>query len=957
MHFEVKEKEHTANLTDEGVRAAEQLAGVESFYTAGHMEWPHLIDNALKAHHLYKRDVNYVVNGDEVVIVDEFTGRLMPGRNWSDGLHQAVEAKEAGAGVRIKEENQTLATITLQNFFKLYDKICGMTGTAMTEAAEFWKIYKLDVIAVPTNKPLQRINNPDVIYRSEHEKYVAIADEIERMNKWDILVNDKGEEYLGKIIHETDENVEFQPRGSKDRETIAKSKIKEIGPSRAADPGRHRLDRAERTDLRPAGKAGHSASGPQRQASPARGRDRRPGRPLGAVTIATNMAGRGTDIILGGNPEAMAWAQLQEKYPTRLEVPQEEWDALVREIEQREQMKAEGRVVAGMGGLHIVGTERHEARRIDLQLRGRCGRQGDPGSSRFYLSLEDDLMRIFAGEWVKNILTRLGMKEGEAIESHMVSRRIEGAQKKVEERNFEVRKNLLEYDEVMDEQRKRVYGYRQNILNGADCKQLIFEMIDQQIEHYLDQFLDKNYGAETFADWAGKLLAVELDARDFRGLDFAAAELQARDQAERMAEGQVLDALEENLPQEEEQSEWNWEALAKMVNTRWHLSLRDRDLKQLGRDQVGDFLIERARAALQKIDLSDGDPLSPSRFRRGNRLQLGAAQVRHRTCARRGSRVWNWRRSRQLVREKAQAAYEEKETAYPVMAGLYHFTTRDDSRAQALRPRGAGPVGGATIPRRVEHRGSQEQAARRGPRAVGRAQPRVRPRTRAGDGRSPRAAWSDRQRRPGRAHRPGRCERPTRTAGCGSFPIGSRRSTSYELTPEEMLRCDAERLDRHLTAAVEELYRPEMREMERQLVLQLLDTAWKDHLLAMDHLRSSVGLRGYAQIDPKVEYKREGMKTFEQMWDSVGERTTDLIFRMEQLDEGFVGSTWKESEAIHEDAQSASDIASQQQAAIEGTEVDHKPQPIRNRQQRVGRNDPCPCGSGKKFKKCCMKKG
>ena len=215
---------------------------------------------------------------------------------------------------------------------------------------------------------------------------------------------------------------------------------------------------------------------------------------------------------------------MQEKYPTRLEVPQDEWDALVHEIEQREQMKAEGREVAGMGGLHIIGTERHEARRIDLQLRGRCGRQGDPGSSRFYLSLEDDLMRIFAGEWVKNILTRLGMKEGEAIESRMVSRRIEGAQKKVEERNFEIRKNLLEYDEVMDEQRKRVYGYRQNILDGANCKQLILEMIDQQIDHYLDQFLDKDYGTETFAEWAGKQLSVEFDARDFRGMDFAAAE-------------------------------------------------------------------------------------------------------------------------------------------------------------------------------------------------------------------------------------------------------------------------------------------------------------------------------------------------------------------------------------------------------------------------------------------------
>ena len=566
VHFEVNEKEHSAHLTDDGVRAAEQLAGVESFYTAGHMEWPHLIDNSLKAHHLYKRDVNYVVNGDEVVIVDEFTGRLMPGRNWSDGLHQAVEAKE---GVRIKEENQTLATITLQNFFKLYNKICGMTGTAMTEAGEFWKIYQLDVIAIPTNRVLERINSPDVIYRTEREKYVAIADEIERMHKWDVLVNEKGEEYLGKIIHETDQTIEFQPRGTKERETIRKEGVKEI--ERRGRPvlvGTVTIERSELISslLEKRGITHEvlNAKHHQREAEIVAQAGR-----LGAVTIATNMAGRGTDIILGGNPEAMAWAKLQEKYPSRLEVPQEEWDGLVREIEGREQMKAEGRLVASMGGLHILGSERHEARRIDLQLRGRCGRQGDPGSSRFYLSLEDDLMRIFAGEWVKNVLTRLGMKEGEAIESRMVSRRVEGAQKKVEERNFEVRKNLLEYDEVMDEQRKRVYGYRQNILDGANCKQLILEMIDGQIEHYLDEFLDKDYGTETFSGWAANLLSVEFDARDFRGADFAAAQLLSHDQAERMAEGQVLEAIEENLPGEEDASEWNWEALAKLVNTRW----------------------------------------------------------------------------------------------------------------------------------------------------------------------------------------------------------------------------------------------------------------------------------------------------------------------------------------------------------------------------------------------------
>ena len=425
--FEVNEKEHSCHLTDDGVRRAEELAGVESFYTAGNMEWPHLIDNSLKAHHLYKLDVNYVVQGDEVVIVDEFTGRLMPGRNWSDGLHQAVEAKE---GVRVKEENQTLATITLQNFFKLYDKICGMTGTAMTEAGEFWKIYQLDVIAVPTNRKLYRINNPDVIYRTEREKFEAIVEDIERMHKWDVVLPEQGEEIFGTILRETDGSIELQPKGTKERQTIPKSKIKRLEKKgRPILVGTVSIEKSERLsgmlDRKGVKHQVLNAKYHQREAEIIAQAGRR-----AAVTIATNMAGRGTDIILGGNPEAAAWAQLQQKYKTRLDVPPAEWDALVNEIQQKEQMKVEGRDVATMGGLHVIGTERHEARRIDLQLRGRCGRQGDPGSSRFYLSLEDDLMRIFAGEWVKNVLTKLGMEEGEAIESRMVSRRIEGRRRR-----------------------------------------------------------------------------------------------------------------------------------------------------------------------------------------------------------------------------------------------------------------------------------------------------------------------------------------------------------------------------------------------------------------------------------------------------------------------------------------------------------------------------------------------
>src|SRR3954471_20358100 len=367
-HFEVKEKERTAHLNDDGVREAEKIAGVESFYTPGNMEWPHLIDNALKAHHLYRRDRDYVVMNGEIIIVDEFTGRLMTGRQWSDGLHQAVEAKER---VKIKEENQTLATITLQNFFMLYKKRSGMTGTAMTEAQEFYKVYKLDVVAIPTNRPLSRQNFLDVIYRTEREKFNSILAEIRE-------IHETGRPILvGTTSIEKSEHLSDMLKRHGIPHQVLNAKYHEREAEIVAQAGRK-----------------------------------------GAVTIATNMAGRGTDIILGGNPEFMAWADLKREtnednrplYPTRLEVPKDVWDAAVGKYEP--EMKAEGREVAALGGLHIIGTERHESRRIDNQLRGRSGRQGDPGSSRFFLALEDDLMRKFAGEWVSRILARLGMEEG-----------------------------------------------------------------------------------------------------------------------------------------------------------------------------------------------------------------------------------------------------------------------------------------------------------------------------------------------------------------------------------------------------------------------------------------------------------------------------------------------------------------------------------------------------------------
>ncbi|MCH2131931.1 MAG: preprotein translocase subunit SecA, partial [Pirellulaceae bacterium] len=560
-HFVVNEKDHSANLTDEGIRAAEKLAGVESFYTAGNMEWPHLLDNSLKAHYLYKRDVNYVVKESRVIIVDEFTGRLMEGRQWSDGLHQAVEAKE---GVKIKEETQTLATITLQNFFKLYKKIAGMTGTAMTEANEFLKIYGLNVVAIEPNRELQRIEHPDVIYQSEREKFIAVADDIEQVYKWDIITLKSGDELYGKISKENSDNVYIVPHESKQTEVIPKANIAMISErGRPVLVGTVSIEKSERIgsllEQRGIPHEVLNAKHHKREADIVSQAGR-----SGAVTIATNMAGRGTDIVLGGNPETMAWARLQDRYETRLDVPHEEWTGLVKEIEDAENMVTDAEHVKRIGGLHVIGTERHDARRIDLQLRGRCGRQGDPGDSRFFLSLEDDLMRIFAGPWVKGLLARLGMKEGERIESKIVTRRIEGAQKKVEERNFEIRKNLLEYDEVMDEQRKRVYTYRQQILDGANCRSLILDSIRNQVDHYLDIFLHRNYSSESFAEWASSRFSTPFESRDFQGMTFKDAELFVRDHAERMVETQVLDAIEENLPAEQE-DEWNWEALTKMA--------------------------------------------------------------------------------------------------------------------------------------------------------------------------------------------------------------------------------------------------------------------------------------------------------------------------------------------------------------------------------------------------------
>ncbi|MBM3963155.1 MAG: preprotein translocase subunit SecA, partial [Planctomycetes bacterium] len=438
VHFEIKLKEHQCILNEEGIDRAEKLVGVDSFYKSpAHMEWPHLIETALRAHHVYERDKHYVVvqpkrpdgsaGEPEVIIVDEFTGRLMPGRRWSDGLHQCVEAKE---GLPPREENRTLATITLQNYFRMFGKLAGMTGTAMTEAAEFSRIYDLDVVSIPTNRPNQRKDQNDQVYLDEASKYDALVEEI------------KAEHAKGRPI-------------LLGTTSIAKSEAISERLKAAGVP--HNVLNAKQHE---------------REAEIVMQAGRR-----GAVTVATNMAGRGTDIVLGGKADALWRAEMAQKG-----LAENAPEAQARLVELKAQCAAEQAEIKALGGLYVVGTERHEARRIDNQLRGRCARQGDPGQTKFFLSFDDDLMKIFARDWVKTMMERMGLKAGEVIDSPMVTRVIAKTQKKVEARNFDIRKHLLEYDEVMDKQRKFIYGQRQEALEYKGLRDKALGMFEEVLD-------------------------------------------------------------------------------------------------------------------------------------------------------------------------------------------------------------------------------------------------------------------------------------------------------------------------------------------------------------------------------------------------------------------------------------------------------------------------------------------
>jgi preprotein translocase subunit SecA len=736
IDYTIDEKHRTATLTEEGVSKTERLLGLGNLYDPAHMESIHHVYQALRAHTLYKNDVDYVIKDGEVIIVDEFTGRQMPGRRWSDGLHQAVEAKE---GVKIERENQTLATITFQNYFRMYKKLAGMTGTAETEAAEFSKIYNLDVVMIPTNRSLIRKEYPDVVYRTEKEKFHAVVNGI--MQEDDTFANGI------RHFHERGQPVLVGTISIEKSETIAAILKAEKIPHEVLNAKQHERE------SRIVAQAGRK----------------------GAVTVATNMAGRGTDILLGGNPEqmtrdyflknkmAMPYASApavisadgagnstaQPTAPMVLfqhegkifQVPADQWKPIYAQF--AEQCKAEHDEVVALGGLHILGTERHEARRIDNQLRGRAGRQGDPGSSRFFLSLEDDLMRIFGGERVKALMFRLGMTEGVPIESGLISRRIENAQKSVEAQNFDARKHLLEYDDVMNKQRETIYGIRRSALEGKDQRDYVLGIAEDVARELVDTF----------------------------------------------------------CPREQHPDQWN----------------------------VTQFLAESNAQFGVDMKAADADP----------------ATLTHDQLA-------------DAAAEAVNARYTEKENQF-----------------------------GAEL----------------------------------------------------------------------------------------------------------------MRWLERRIILDVVDTQWKDHLLSLDHLKEGIGLRGYGQKDPLVEFKKEAFTMFEDMMARIDNETVRYLFHI-QVQQGdqpapqqpqqpsrqFAQQTEQHPEPSrlsHQGAQAAMASAAARDSSRSSTRDDvpqHLPSVARelerkqSRQQRdlqyqtgpaqaeapkpvraaakVGRNDPCPCGSGKKYKKC-----
>ncbi|MEA3225867.1 MAG: hypothetical protein U9Q07_07935, partial [Planctomycetota bacterium] len=791
QYYEVEYDRKAVHLTHEGVGAAQDIAGVGSFFTGSNMEWPHLLEQSLRAHVTFEREKDYVVLDGKVIIVDEFTGRLMHGRQWSDGLHQAVEAKEA---VKVKEESQTLATITLQNFFKLYDKIAGMTGTATTEADEFMNIYKLDVIAMPTNEPCIRDDRDDEIYKSVAEKFNAIVEEISEVSL-------AGRPLLiGTISIEKSEalSAALHKRFGLEHEVL------------------NAKQHAREADI--VAKAGH-----QHKA--------RDGSMRGNVTIATNMAGRGTDIKLG-----------------------------------------EG--VAKAGGLHILGTERHEARRIDNQLRGRAGRQGDHGSSQFFLSFDDDLMRVFAPEWTVKALSWIGWEEGQPIYHKRISKGIEKAQKKVEERNFDVRKSLLEYDEVMDYQRKIFYSRRRHILGGQKLKDVIVEMIEGAIAKSCETMLEKDYPARCVIEWARTNFGADLKPSDIADAKVQEIEEIIKHQARGDAENNISLSLGEYFEDYNDPKTWDVSGLCKWAMSSFRVSLSPSKVKNQSPEEIQEQLTLAAAEQVDKKDCSQLVEFLKENFavrafadwsRAKFDIRLDVSELKDL----KGSQI------REQLSEQTAAKYKQREIEYPVEFAMN----------MVYGPQGANVYAFETL----ADWANRKYNAGLSVETIQDAKPR---------------ALRDQLLELSRSFNDGELERELseKIAGSNTSELVNWANERFgaSLTENDLPGEDSE-LKEKLSEVAAEFLRSELTDLEKYVLIQVYDSTWKDHLYAMDHLKSSIWMRSWAEKDPKIEYKREGARMFEEMLDTIEDRVTDIIFKIRLEAGAKTRNVWNVSQTSHDE--------------------------------------------------------
>ena len=841
QYYEVEYDKKAVHLTHEGIGAAQEEAGVGSFFTGSNMEWPHLLEQSLRAHITFEREKDYVVMEGKVIIVDEFTGRLMHGRQWSDGLHQAVEAKE---GVQVKEETQTLATITLQNFFKLYDQISGMTGTAATESEEFMNIYKLEVVIIPTNKPCVRDDKEDVIYKSMKEKFDAVAEQVNEVSK-------AGQPLLiGTISIEKSE-------------ALSSALTKRFGLEHEVLNAKQHAREAEIV----------TKAGQQHEA--------RDGSKRGNVTIATNMAGRGTDIKLG-----------------------------------------EG--VAKIGGLHILGTERHEARRIDNQLRGRAGRQGDNGSSQFFLSFDDDLMSIFAPEWTVKALSWIGWEEGQPIYHKRISKGIEKAQKKVEEKNFDVRKSLLEYDEVMDYQRKIFYSRRRNILAGQGLKSIIEEMIDSVIEKNCKTMLDANYPQNCIIEWARTNFGIDLKLSNVTDMTNEEIEEIIKQKAKDSASNNISMSMGEYFEDENDSKTWDINGLSKWAMSTFQVTLSPSKIRNQTPAEIEEQLVQAASEQIDKKDCSQLLEFLKKDYSTRMFTEWAKAKFAIKLEV---NELENLEAPdiRKKLKEKVEQKYKQREIEYPVEFAMN----------MAYGPQGPNIYGYEALANWANKKYNADLSVEK----IQEKQPK----TLLKELLELSVKYND-----------GELEKEIsqKASSLNKTDLINWANERFDASlSEDNLPKDDSQIKDTLSSAAKEFMRAELSDLEKYVLIQVYDSSWKDHLYSMDHLKSSVWMRSFAEKDPKTEYKHEGYRMFEEMLTSIEDRVTDIIFKVHLEAGARVKEVWNVSSTSHDEVGQFA-MAEKQRAAAQAPQGETKVKQIVLETPKVGRNDPCPCGSGKKYKKC-----